>query len=137
MTTDINNTAAPRNNKAFVGLFLIALGSIYLLRQLDFFFFPSWLFSWPMILIIIGVASGIKHNFRNTWSYALIAIGGIFLLGHIINISLHFFWPLIIIVIGARMLMGRNYDWRNTHTNYRHNNQWHNNNMNQGNQVDL
>ena len=136
MITDINNTAAPRNNKAFVGLFLVGLGSIYLLRQLDFFFFPNWLFSWPTILIVIGIASGIKHNFRNTASYVLIAIGSIFLLSHIINISLHFFWPLIIIAIGARMLLGPNHQWGNNRWSYRHNDQWHNN-MNQNNRVDL
>jgi hypothetical protein len=111
MYNDINNNGSRKNSRAFAGLFLILLGGIYLLRQLNIFFFPNWLFSWPMILIIIGFISGIKHNFRNPWSYMLMFIGGIFLLGHLANIHIIFLWPLILISIGIRMLIGRNEHW--------------------------
>ncbi|MEO6520324.1 MAG: DUF5668 domain-containing protein [Mucilaginibacter sp.] len=109
MYNDSNISSKRQNNRAFAGLFLVLLGGIYLLRQLDFFFFPSWLFSWPMILIVIGILSGIKHNWRNTGSYVMIAIGGIFLLGHVVSMSIYYFWPLILIVIGIRMLAGKNH----------------------------
>jgi len=109
MYNDNNISNKRDNNRAFLGLFLVGLGAIYLLRQLDFFFFPSWLFSWPMILIVVGIASGIKHNWRNTGAYVMIAIGSMFLLGHVLAISICYFWPLILIVIGVRMLFGKNY----------------------------
>lgn len=111
MSTDINNSNKRQNNRAFAGLFLIALGGIYLLRQLDFFFFPSWLFSWPMILIIVGVFSGIKHNFTRPGAYIMILLGSLFLLGRILCMSIHFFWPFILIAIGVSMLLGRNGYW--------------------------
>lgn len=111
MSTDINNSNKRQNNRAFAGLFLVLLGGIYLLRQLDFFFFPSWLFSWPMILIIVGVVSGIKHNFRNSGSYIMIFLGSIFLLARIICVSFFYFWPLIMIAIGVSMMLGRNGYW--------------------------
>jgi len=120
MYNDTNISSKRDSNKAFVGLFLVALGAIYLLRQLDFFFFPSWLFSWPMILILIGVLSGIKHNFRNSGSYIMIAIGGFFLLGHIISMSIYLFWPLVLILIGARMIFGKN--WHHQNWGYQNNN---------------
>ncbi|RKR80037.1 hypothetical protein BDD43_0126 [Mucilaginibacter gracilis] len=130
MYNDSNNNQR-QNNRAFAGLFLVILGGIYLLRQMDFFFFPSWLFSWPLIFIIIGVLSGIKHNFRQPFAYIMIFLGSLFLLGHIISVSIYFFWPIILIAVGVSMLMGRNNRW-----NYKN----HNNNMywkRENNSVDL
>jgi hypothetical protein len=111
MYNDSNNINKRENNKAFAGLFLIALGGIYLLRQLDLFFFPTWLFSWPMILIIVGILSGIKHNFRRPFAYMMIFLGSIFLLAHIVSVSIYFFWPFIMIAIGLSMVIGKNKDW--------------------------
>lgn len=125
MNTDINNNGKRENNRAFVGLFLIILGGIYLLRQLGLFFFPTWLFSWPMILIIIGVISGIKHNFTRPGAYIMILIGSLFLVGKILCVSIHLFWPFILIAIGVTMLFRREGQWsrdRWDNVNYRHNN---------------
>ncbi|EHQ26051.1 LiaF transmembrane domain-containing protein [Mucilaginibacter paludis] len=112
MYNDSNNSKPSRqNNRTFAGLFLVGLGGIYLLRQLDFIFFPTWLFSWPMILILIGLISGIKHNFRHPGAYVMMFIGSVFLLGHIINISIYFLWPLVLIAIGIRLLVGKDDRW--------------------------
>jgi hypothetical protein len=138
MSNDINTNPTRRNNRAFAGLFLIALGGIYLLRQLDFFFFPNWMFSWPMILIVIGFVSGIKHNFRNPGSYVMMFIGAVFLLGHIANIHIIFLWPLILISIGIRMLMRRDGHWCRNRWERRMD--WHNDmdqSMNQGTHINL
>jgi predicted membrane protein len=84
------------------GVILVAVGIGLLLRNLGYYF-PQWLFSWPMILILVGIYSGIKHNFRNgTWAI-LIGIGGFFL-ADVINPGLRLqpaFWPLIIIGLGV------------------------------------
>jgi hypothetical protein len=112
MYNDNNNISSRRNNnRAFAGLFLVLLGGIYLLRQLDFFFFPSWLFSWPMILIIVGVLSGIKHNFRYPFAFIMMFLGVIFLVAHIVCVSIFVFWPLIMISIGVSMMLGPKGYW--------------------------
>ena len=84
------------------GLILVTVGVGLLLRNLGYFF-PNWLFSWPMILILVGIYSGFKHNFRNgTWAI-LIGIGGFFL-ADVINPGLRLqpaFWPIIIIGLGV------------------------------------
>lgn len=84
------------------GLILVAVGVALLLRNLGYFF-PNWLFSWPMILILVGLYSGVKHRFRNgTWAI-LMAIGGLFL-ADIISPNLRLqptFWPIIIIGLGV------------------------------------
>jgi hypothetical protein len=111
MYNDSNISSKRQNNKAFVGLFLVALGGIYLLRQLGIFFFPGWLFSWPMILIIVGIFSGIKHNFRNRFSYMMIFMGSMFLVAQIVGTTIYFFWPLIMVAIGVSMMLARNGYW--------------------------
>ena len=45
---------------------------------------PYWLFSWPMILIALGLYIGARHSFRQ-WGWLIpVAIGTIFLLDDII-----------------------------------------------------
>ena len=88
------------------GLILVAAGAVLLLRNTGFYM-PNWLFSWPMILILIGIYSGFKHNFRNHTWIILIAIGGFFLVSkYIPQLGLEpLFWPLIVIGIGVILIL--------------------------------
>jgi predicted membrane protein len=112
MQPDIDYNRRPGKNKALAGFLLIAVGAVFLLHQLNLFFFPYWLFSWPMLLICIGLYSGAKHNFRNPGWFIMVLIGGFFLLDKMLpwNFS-HTFWPLIIIIIGLKMIFSRNSKW--------------------------
>jgi len=87
--------------RIIAGLILVGVGAALLLRNTGFPM-PYWLFSWPMILILVGIYSGVKHNFRNSGWIVMIAIGGFFLADRIIpNLSLApYFWPLLIIGLG-------------------------------------
>jgi predicted membrane protein len=127
MSNDIINNRSPRNNRALAGLFLVVLGGIYLFRQMDLFFIPEWLFSWPVILIVIGILMGVKHNFRNPTSYVLMFIGSVFLIAHTFHIQFLFFWPLILISIGIRLILRRDDQWCRSrwerHVDWRHNDQ--------------
>ncbi|CAM3785558.1 LiaI-LiaF-like domain-containing protein [Mucilaginibacter galii] len=101
----------PRNNgKVFAGLILLAVGSLLLLRQFDFFFFPGWIFSFPMLLIVIGVFTGIKHDFKKPTSFILILIGVVFLSGRLIPwFDLRsFIFPIVIIALGLWLIVRRN-----------------------------
>lgn len=99
-----------RNNKwtnnetgrIVAGLILVAVGGVLLLRKMGFYF-PGWLVSWPMVLILVGIYLGVKHNFRNNAWIIMIAIGGFFLLNQVIpGWGLKpYFWPIAIILAGV------------------------------------
>ncbi len=94
------------NGRIAGGLILVAVGAVLLLRNIGFLF-PHWLFSWPMILILVGIYSGFKHQFRNNSWIILIAIGGFFLFDRFIpEFGLEpYFWPVLIIVIGVIFIL--------------------------------
>ena len=51
------------------GFIILGLGVLLLLRKIGFFY-PDWLLSWPMILIVIGLVVSIKHQFKSFfWIY--------------------------------------------------------------------
>jgi predicted membrane protein len=114
MQNDIEEQTKSRGNgKVIAGFILLVVGGVLLLQQVGGYMFPSWLFEWPMILIIVGFYSGARHNFRNPTSYIMIVIGTIFLLDDIfpgVNLS-NLFWPVIIISVGIMMILGRNHKW--------------------------
>ena len=62
---ETNNTTPKTqyNGKVIAGIIVLAIGCMLLVRQMDWFFFPHWLFSWPMWMIGYGVYVGAKHNF--------------------------------------------------------------------------
>ena len=100
------NTPPRRDGRVYGGLFLLALGAIFFLKQADFFFFPGWLFSWPMILIAVGIFTGLKHHFRGFGWLIPIVIGCIFLVDRMdIGLDLHrFILPIILIFIGFSLV---------------------------------
>lgn len=97
------------------GLILVGVGAFLLLRNIGFSL-PGWLFSWPMILILVGIYSGFKHNFKNNSWIIIIGVGMFFLVSEFIpNLGLEpLFWPLVIIGLGlVFILRPRNSGWLN------------------------
>jgi hypothetical protein len=96
------------NGKRVVGAAILVIGLALLAKQMDLGI-PSWLFSWPMLLIVIGIASGIKHRFKNATWFILLLIGGIFLLEKIAPALsvFEFTWPVVLIGIGLWFIFGR------------------------------
>jgi membrane-bound ClpP family serine protease len=98
-----------QNRKAFkrtvAGTFLITIGLVWFAKKSGADI-PEWLFTWPMLLVVIGLYSGIKHGFRGAGWLITIGIGTLFLLDHnIAGFSMgHYMWPVIIIAIGLSML---------------------------------
>lgn len=99
----------PSNNKSSttVGAIIILFGVFLLLDNLDLgVIFPNWLFSFPMILIIIGLVIGINSKFDKKSSWILITIGGIFLFRKIFGGFNPFqvLFPAIAIAIGIYII---------------------------------
>ena len=67
------------NNDLTAGLVILIIGGVLLLKAIGFWF-PSWIFSWQMILIVIGLVISAKHNFQSGFGVGLLLVGGFFLI---------------------------------------------------------
>ncbi len=67
-----------RSGKLFMGVVLFVAGLALLAYKMGAPL-PAGLFTWPMILIIIGLAIGIKDRFQNPGAWILLLIGSLFL----------------------------------------------------------
>ncbi len=115
-----NDNPPRQDGRVLAGLFVLVVGGLFLMKELAFPFFPHWIFSWPMILIAIGIYSGLRHQFRNSAWLIFIVIGGVFLIDEMdFGFDMHrFIVPIIIICAGLAMILrprrGRNWhrsDW--------------------------
>jgi len=97
-----------KNNFSF-GVILLIIGSILLLDRMDFIEF-SWVFSWPFILIGVGVFSIVRHGPKNTFGIIMLLIGGFFLIRRenlIPNEYYDYLLPGGIIIIGLYLIISR------------------------------
>lgn len=101
-----------KNNDITVGVILVLIGGVILLRTLGIWF-PSWVTTWPMILIAIGLIVSIKSNFKSGFGLFMIAFGGFFLLVKNFNLPFNIFpyvIPLGLITLGIYLIIKRNSD---------------------------
>lgn len=88
-------------NNVLGGILILAIGGVFLLREMGFRF-PGWLFTWPMILIVVGAFIGFATRFRD-FSWLIVTSVGLFFLVDDIWTDVSFrryIWPMAIIVIG-------------------------------------
>jgi len=100
------------NKRVYLGIFLIAIGGLWILERLDFIpdFWEDIFISWQMLLIGIGIFSLIGGN--KTTGIILIIIGGFFLIDDIFSIPRELRqigWPLVIIGIGVVLLINHGF----------------------------
>ncbi len=102
-----------KKGRLLAGLFLLIAGGILLLRELHLLFIPEWIFSWPMLLIVLGLFSGLRSGFRNPNWFILSFIGIVFLFDQInIGFNFHrFILPIVLFGIGGLLILKprRNY----------------------------
>lgn len=87
------------------GIILVLVGVVYFMKTMGIIF-PSWLFTFPMLLIMIGIFVGAKRLFRGI-GWLIITLIGVGLLADRIfpGMSItHFFWPAVIILFGLGMI---------------------------------
>ncbi len=112
-----NNIEKPRRHKEWTGIFLIIVGGLLLVdrigNSMHEHYLPSWVFTWPMLLIGIGLLTGLQHNFRNNTWLILVIIGSAFLIDEQFReLNLHeLIWPGVLILIGAAFIFRRRSGW--------------------------
>jgi predicted membrane protein len=94
-----------RRGRIITGLFIIAVAGLFFLKEIGVLF-PTWLFTWPVLLISIGIISGIKNQFQNSKWITLVVIGGVFLMGDIFPALdlMRYQIPLILLAIGLLLV---------------------------------
>ncbi|MGC3946285.1 MAG: DUF5668 domain-containing protein [Chryseolinea sp.] len=95
-----------RSGRTFGGLVIVVVGTMLLAREVGVYF-PGWLFSWPMWLIVLGFYIGVRHHFRNIGFLIPMAIGTVFLIDQMVpGIELReYLWPIMIIGVGLVMML--------------------------------
>ncbi len=88
------------------GLFLLLAGFLLLAYKMGAPI-PGWVFTWPVLLIAIGLLTGIKSRFHNPGSFILILIGCVFLADQSMpGIDLHrYIAPIILIGLGLLFIL--------------------------------
>jgi predicted membrane protein len=101
-----------RHDRFWTGLVLILVGAGLLVQKMGADL-PDWLFTWPMILIVIGIITGLKHRFANASWLIMIGIGVFFLWDEMmIDTNLKpYFWPIIIIGVGLIFMLRPKKKW--------------------------
>ena len=100
MEKNYNNSGS----RVYIGIFIFLAGILLMAYKMGAPL-PEWLFSWPIILIGIGLITGIQSRFQSSAPYILLLIGTVFLLkeNNILNFKIYLF-PIILMIIGANFL---------------------------------
>lgn len=90
-----------RNGHIWTGVLLLLVGIVALAKSYvpDF---PRWIFSWQMLLIVLGIFIGVRHRFHGAAWFVLLLIGGTFLANDYFldgGLRRHL-WPVILIAVG-------------------------------------
>ncbi|HNJ81891.1 MAG TPA: DUF5668 domain-containing protein, partial [Methanoregulaceae archaeon] len=101
------------SNRLIIGVLLIIAGLILIVKKstmlpepLDHFI-DDIIFSWQMLLIVIGVIA-LTGSDNKTPGIVMISVGGFFLIPELFTDffrSFNFFWPALFIVLGVVLLV--------------------------------
>ena len=112
MENEVKNSFRPGYTKGLgFGLFLMLIGVLFLGYNFGIISYSikEIIFSWPMILILIGVIQFFKR--RLVSGVVLILIGGFFMIPKVIpgldGQFVHIYWPLLLIGAGIVILLQR------------------------------
>ena len=108
------------NNRAIVGIILVLVGLFLVLRNTGIFpdFIDHVIFSWPMLLVTIGLIITIGSSGGKTSGVIVMAVGAFFLIPEIFRetFNVNMFWPSIFIIIGIVFIFSRRKGWNSVST---------------------
>jgi len=107
MDNDIKQQKPQNNGKATAGLILLAVGCVLLLKEFNLYLIPDNIVLWPLWLVGWGLFIGSRSNFQKPSSYALLAIGIVFLIAQNVPHGSGIIFPLMVIGFGVWMILRR------------------------------
>jgi predicted membrane protein len=109
-----------QSNRAVVGIVLVLLGLFLVMRNTGVFpvFIENIIFSWPMLLVTIGLVITIGSSGGKTSGVIVMAVGAFFLIPHIFSetFNVNLFWPSIFIIIGIVFIFSKRKGWNSVST---------------------
>ncbi|WP_114777464.1 LiaF transmembrane domain-containing protein [Botryobacter ruber] len=109
-----------RSGRVLGGLLLIGIGVLLLAAKLDMLVLPSWVLSWQMFLIVLGLFLGFRHSFQRPGWLVLVLVGLVFLLSDYYQFNLKpYFWPIMIITLGLWLMLRPRKPYRFRRHHYR------------------
>ena len=111
-TNNQSNSGWENGHRLIPAVILIGIGVLFLLNNLNVFYFSEWARYWPVILIAIGLVKLVDANTPAGHVAGAIFVGlGAILLGQTLgylSVRMHDLWPLFLIGAGLLMLFQRN-----------------------------
>ena len=99
--------SSPRNDGGIVfGFVILGIGVLLLLKKIGIFI-PTWVLTWPMILIAIGLFTLIKHEFKSLFGAFILFLGTYFLLKNEFHLAFsldRYIFPVGLIVLGIYLI---------------------------------
>ncbi len=101
-----------RGPRTWSGILLVVCGGLLLAHKLGANI-PQWIFTWPMLLIVLGFISGVKSRFHNAGAFIMMIVGGVYLVDEIVpQLDFHkFILPAILIGVGLVYLLKPKNTW--------------------------
>ena len=102
----------------WTGILLLLIGVDYLLVENNVF--PKWMWSWQVLLIMMGLFIGVRHNFRSPAWFIMVVVGGVFLIKsddfgkYFPGINVNNIWPMAFIIMGLFFILRprRRHHWQ-------------------------
>jgi predicted membrane protein len=108
------------NNRAIIGVILVLVGLFLVMRNTGFFpdFIDNVIFSWPMLLVTIGLVITVGSSGGKTSGIIVMAVGAFFLIPQIFRetFNVNMFWPSIFIIIGIVFIFTKRRGWNSIST---------------------
>ena len=104
------------NNRSIIGVILVIVGLFLVIRNTDLLpgYIDNILFSWPMLLVTIGLVITVGSSGTKSSGIIVMAVGAFFLIPHIFSETFHvynLFWPSIFIIVGVIFIMTKRRGW--------------------------
>ena len=104
------------SNRAITGVILVIVGLFLVLRNTDLLpeNIDHILFSWPMLIVTIGVVMTVGSSGNKTAGIVIMAVGAFFLIPRIFDTTFHIynlFWPSIFIIVGVIFIFSKRRGW--------------------------